>query len=76
MSDYRIEPIDVPGEEPADGVWTNWRGAWLGDVEDWTGKMDVPASKRKLCVVPRATDDLDWMPAPKGWRDRVIEDLG
>jgi hypothetical protein len=75
MSDYRISPVDVPGEAPADGVWVNWRGEWLGDVVDWSGKMDVPASERCVRVLPRATEDADWMPAPEGWRDRVMEQL-
>lgn len=75
MSDYRVQPIPVKGEADADGVWTNWRGEWLGDVERWTAADAIPVDQRGIRVTPRVDDNGNWIPAPKGWRDRIVEQL-
>lgn len=60
--DYRIRPVVIEGYADADGVYENRQGAWLGEVEGDE-------------VRPYADDEGDYIPAPEGWRERIIEEL-
>lgn len=62
MSEYQIQPIDVTGFAPADGVIVNDAGEWLGEVVDNE-------------VHHYADEGGDYVPAPEGWRDVVTEAL-
>jgi len=60
--DYQIRPVAVEGFADANGVRENCEGAWLGEIED-----DM--------VHVYCDEDMDFIPAPKNWRELVIKEL-
>lgn len=59
---FQISPVAVEGYAPANGVYVNRLGAWLGEVQD-------------TFVEPYVNEDGDYIPASANWRALIVKDF-